>query len=509
MYKKENLKNQITDEKIQDQDGQHVGNTYHKNFEDVSLRDELANLIVEKLLSSEQFKDLIDSSQKNNRTKSRSRDTMPEDRMTTLGERRRPPIKFKDIVADRLPNLTLSSKYHFLEEYLQGLSVVNNELHQAFERSGFPIKETENFSRRYNSELSNISSSDCVQFNLVLLNRVERFMLVLATKSLPAFIEESVKNRKIDYEKKITLIGKEFLYLISQYQHISRFDHEYLTTFVKIFRKFLSDNFQPHSRRGYSLDVDIDYNSITEFNTLLWGLKKSLIRGEYENKLMYINSRRHKSFIFRDFNEFKKYLKALVGKIEKFRTLLSPLKREDTVIYRFQLNICCDGTSVRHEFFGKFFTALIKAMKQSNDFSGLCHHILIWKERPENILEADFVLFFNANEPVVFDGYINRFDCVKETLKEIANNVLEKEVSKQGDHDVKKEWKLILHQIPILSEVSRETIWLLEANSPRWAVVNTKLVSYFYILSDYQLDYADDILSRVSASRGRVIEPKK
>ncbi|MBF7689814.1 hypothetical protein [Acinetobacter pollinis] len=509
MCEEDKLQNQITDDEIRGQDEQYVENTYGEKFEDISLNERLANLIVEKLLDSEQLKNLIDSGQKNNRTKSRSRDTKPEYR-TTRSDRRRSSIRFKDLVEGRLPNLTLSSKYHFMEEYLQGLSVVNHELDQDFERSGFPVKKTEIFLRRYNSEFPYRLPYDYCKSNLVLLNRIERFMLILAVKSLPAFIEEPIENKNINYEQKITVIGKEFLYLISQYHHISRFDHEYLTTFVKIFSNFLSDNFQSYSRYSSSLDVDVDSKSIIEFNTLLWGLKKSLIQGKYENKITNRYMMPHTNIIFRDFNGFKKYLKALAGKIENFRTRLSPLKKEDTVIYRFQLEIYCNGVSVRYDFFGKFFTALIKAIKQSNEFSGLCNHISIWKEKSKNVLEVDFVLFFNANEPVAFNGYINRFDCVEEKLKEIANSLLEKEVFKQVNYDdIKKEWELGLYQIPILSEFSPEYIWLLEANSPRWKIVNTKLISYFYILGGYERNYVDDISSRVSASRGKITEPKK
>lgn len=503
MCSEEKLQKKRTDKEIKDQDEQHVENTYNGNFENT-----LANLIVEKLLDNEQLKNLIDNGQNKNRTKTRSQDTKPKYDFPR-GDRERSSIRFKDLVERGLPNLTLGSKYYFMEEYLQGLSVVNHELGQDFEQDGFPIKEPEESSWGCSLRLQNMLLSQHMQSNLNLLNRIERFMLVLAVKSLPAFIEEPIETKNIKYEQKITLIGKEFLYLINQYQKISRFDHEYLTTFVKIFSNFLSDSFQSYRRGSYSLDSDVDLNSIIKFNELLLALKKSLIQGRYENKIINRYRMSHTNIIFRDFKEFRKYCKDISIKSEKFRTQLIPLKKEDTVIYRFQLEIYCDGVSVRYDFFGKFFTALIKAIKQSHEFSGLCNHISIWKERSKNVLEADFVLFFNANEPVAFDGYINRFDCVKANFEKIANILLEKEVSKQADYHIKQKWELYLYQIPVLSEFSPECIWLLEANSPRWKIVNTKLISYFYILGGYERNYVDDILSRVSASRSKLTESKK
>ena len=451
-----------------------------------NINDELADLIVEKLLNNKKLNRMLQSYDKIGTSKRyASKQGVPN--------RHSSPKTFKDIVPnvrDLVP-LSIGNKHSYLQDYLDGLAIVNSELLEDFFDSGFPIKLKEKVLR---NKLNKILQ----QRNIELLNRIEKFMLVLVLKPLPAFIEESLEKQ--EYEKKLTSIGREFLYLVSKFDQISKFDHEYLTTAVKIFVDFLNDRCNPSNRLNQiSLRRDLSLPSIENLNRHLFELRDSWEKGLYSfnyDKGWYS----HIGIQYRDFNEFKAKLKSLAVRADKDRIRFSQYKADDTAIYRFQIEMYCNKKSVNYDFFGKFFTSLIKIAKKSSLLDGLVDYINIWKEMGESTLQADVVLFFDANKLAVSNGRENRFADVRDNLKKIAENLLEKEKHKVDDV-IGDEWEIQINQIPVLMNVSSDSIWLLESNSSLWKVVYTKLIPYFYLMDSFEREYSDSIKSRISSGR--------
>ena len=493
-FQEAEIENDFDEEKLDRQHLCPIDDEYQASI----LKNELADLVVEKLLANTEIHRFLTRGRGNDRAERSNNYRGNDQRGDTRRSSDRRPLTFEDLVPRGESKLSLGPNYQFIEDYLQGLLIVNNELYKDFHHTtGFPTSK-----ENQRNILDSLTIDDTLMIvvavdELELLSRIEKFMLVLAVKPLPAFIEEPETNNRIALDKKITSIGQEFIFLLSQYDIISKFDHEYLTTAVKIFDAFLRDRFNVQQQGNFSLNTNISYQSIKELNSLLFDLRQAWMQGCYA-PVHQLGWRQHYSKQYRDFNEFKKNLKKLAEKVTKDRNRLAHYTMDDVAIYRFQIEMFYDGQSVRHGSLGKFFTALIKAAKQSSDLVGLLDFICIWKEMDQEILQADTVLFFDANKQTASKGPTNQFAFVEEDFQKIANDVLTKE---KEDYSKDKKLEVIVRQIPVLFHVSPERIWLLERNSPQWKTVNTQLIPYFYIMGSFEREYSDDILSRISTGR--------
>lgn len=481
------------------------------------LKNELADLVVEKLLANTEIHRFLTRGRGNDRAERSNNYRGNDQRGDTRRSSDRRPLTFEDLVPRGESKLSLGPNYQFIEDYLQGLLIVNNELYEDFNPNDrFPIKHSSIKNKNGSDDFNLLDSLAPIAYDIIkrekglifttheleLLYRIEKFMLVLAVKPLPAFIEEPKINDRIALDKKITSIGQEFIFLLSKHDIISKFDHEYLTTAVKIFDAFLSNRLDVQKRSTFfSLQHEISHQNIKELNELLFDLRQSWIQGRYDPVYKTTWKPQH-GIQYRDFSEFTKKLKNLALKIEKDRARLAQYKMDNVAIYRFQIEILCNKQSVRHAFFGPFFTALIKAAKQSSDLVGLLDFICIWKEMDQEVLQADTVLFFDANKQTASKGSTNQFAFVEENFQKFADGLLKKEIEKlQGANAQEKQWEITVGQIPVLLHVSPERIWLLESNSPQWKTVNTQLIPYFYIMGSFEREYSDEISSRTSTGR--------
>ena len=475
-------------------------------IEQYASNDELADLIVEKLLQHDDLNRLLLSIKEEN-SRSRHRDNYSGQRTRHYESYRErvkneelQPKTFYNLVQRDLKPLVLGKEFGFIHDYLKALSIANRELLEDFYHEGFPVKrqdsKNKDIVRIAVESLNDILPND----NLELLYRIENFMFVMALKPLPAFVEEPFENPKIEFWKKITSVGKEFLFLLSESERIAKFNHEYLTAAVKIFVTFLQDKFKPYARDTYSLEIDISGENIKEMNVLLFELRNSWLQGRYDAVVRNGWKTRQVGAQYRNFDEFKNKLKSLRSRADKDRVRIAKYKMTDIVIYRFQIELCCNRESIRHDFFGKFFTALFKTLRQSSDISELLDFINVWKEMSGNVLQADVILFFDANKLAVYKNKINQFAYLKESFERIAKEQLAKEIEKL-EEDVQHDWEIFVNQIPILSDVSSDRVWLLERKSPQWKVVDTQLIPYLYIMDSYEREYSDSLITRISAGR--------
>ncbi|WP_332605175.1 hypothetical protein [Acinetobacter sp. ESBL14] len=503
----ENESNEPTiDNNIDEEELDILDENYIDDIEQYASNDELADLIVEKILQHDDLNRLLLSiTEQNPRSRHRGnyrgqRPRHDESYRERVKNEELQPKTFYDLVQRDLKPLVLGKEFGYLHDYLKGLSIANRELLEDFYHEGFPVKRQDSKKMDIVSIAAESLNDILPKENLELLYRIENFMLVMALKPLPAFIEEPLENRKTEFWKKTTSVGKEFLFLLSKSEKITKFNHEYLTAAVKIFVTFLKDKFKPYTRDSYSLEIDISRESIMEMNRLLFDLRDSWMQGRYDAVVRHDWRRGRVGAQYRNFNEFKKKLKSLALRADKDRARIAKYKMTDIVIYRFQIELYCNRESIRHDFFGKFFTALFKTVKQSSGISELLDYINVWKEMSGNVLQADAILFFDANKLAAHKNKINQFAYLKESFERIAKEQLTKENEKL-EEDVQHDWEILVNQIPILLDVSTDRVWLLERKSPQWKVVDTQLIPYLYIMDSFEREYSDSLISRISGGR--------
>lgn len=201
-----------------------------QNIKQEASHEELANLIVAKLLSNESIKHLTSLTKKEKHQTGRETSNN-----SNSVERSNKRLSFLSKVSDEKHLVIFEKKFTFIQSYLDGVEIANQELYEDFQLYGFPEK------RIIKEDQVDLAQKVLDSYKISLLNRIEKFMLVLALKPLPAFIEENIDEQRVlqGFDRSITSIGKEFIYLLSKYEMISRFDHEYLTISVKIFVSFI------------------------------------------------------------------------------------------------------------------------------------------------------------------------------------------------------------------------------------------------------------------------------
>lgn len=467
-----------------------------QNTNQEASHEELANLIVAKLLSNESIKHLTSLTKKEKQQAGHQ----TSNNLNSV-ERRKKRLSFLSKVSDEKHLIIFEKKFKFVQSYLDGVKIANQELYEDFQVYGFPEK------RRIKEEQVDLAQKVLDSYKIDLLNRIEKFMLVLALKPLPAFIEENIDEQRVlqGLDRSITSIGKEFIYLLSKYETISRFDHEYLTVSVKIFVSFIINRLNPESRNcEFYLDTDISKESIYELNNLLFMLRKAFIQGRYDNvsvgalKGFYANRVGPQ---FRNYAELYKTLQNLEVKAEKMRLRLKPHKTKDVAVYRFQVEIFQNSKSVRHDFFGVFLTSLIKKAKQPNGLVGLIDHIYLWKEMESSTLQLDIILFFDANTLTVHKDESYLFGSIKNNFEKLIGTLLDKKNSHQEASDHFKH-NFSVTQIPILYRFLSETVLLLESRDPRWKEIETKLIPYFLIMAGvYERGFSDKITNRIGGGR--------
>ncbi|MFH3939769.1 hypothetical protein ACJBLD_00715 [Acinetobacter nosocomialis] len=467
-----------------------------QNIKQEASHEELANLIVAKLLSNESIKHLASLTKKEKHQTGRETSNN-----SNSVERSNKRLSFLSKVSDEKHLVIFEKKFTFIQSYLDGVEIANQELYEDFQLYGFPEK------RIIKEDQVDLAQKVLDSYKISLLNRIEKFMLVLALKPLPAFIEENIDEQRVlqGFDRSITSIGKEFIYLLSKYETISRFDHEYLTVSVKIFVSFIINRLNPKSRNcEFYLDTDISKESIYELNNLLFMLRKAFIQGRYDSVSVGALKGFYKNGMgpqFRNYAELYKNLQNLEIKAEKMRLRLKPHKTKDVAVYRFQLEIFENSESVRHNFFGVFLTSLIKKAKQPNGLIGLIDHIYLWKELESSTLQLDIILFFDANALAVHKDESYLFGSIKNNFEKLIGTLLDKKNSGQEANDHIKH-NFSVTQIPILYKFLPEKVLLLESRNPRWKEIEGKLIPYFLIMAGvYERSFKDKITNRIGGGR--------
>ena len=408
----------------------------------------------------------------------------------------------RDLVSNDEHLKKLDSRYDFANNYLKVVEITNFELYEDAYQEGFPSSRP--YRPSYDRDYRNYDYKNTC---LNLLNRIEKFMVTLAFKRLPFYLG----SKECDFDKNITDIGKEFIYLLSEYEYISTFDHEYLTGCVKIFVEFVRNKMLPQNRYHLSFNQDIDRRSINEVSGLFDTLTSSLHKGRYDPVLIGASRRwfrNQEGAQFRDLKELKKQMQNMELWVERFKNLLSHHKRKDIAVFRFQIEIDRNDKSIRYNEFSIFFTDFISKAKQSNGLTGLLEQINVWKEFDNQVLQCDVALFFDANELAMADEKVDfYFQNMGQLLQEFADSL--KDQKQDKDKTYLEDCFIRIRQIPVLSIFSEQEVWLIGQCNIKWKDVYDKLIPYFSMIGSYERVYTDDIKNRASGSRDRTKKLEK
>jgi len=329
-------------------------------------------------------------------------------------------------------------------------------------------------------------------------------MVTLAFKRLPFYLG----SKECDFDKNITDIGKEFIYLLSEYEYISTFDHEYLTGCVKIFVEFIKNTLLPYNRGRLNLDQDVDQRTINEVSRLFNTLTSSLNKGRYDPVSIGVSRRwfrNQEGTQFRGLKELKKQMELWV---ERFKNLLSHHKRKDIAVFRFQIEINRNNESIRYDEFSIFFKDLIKKAKQSNGLTGLLEQINVWKEFDNEVLQCDVALFFDANELAMANENVDfYFQNMDRSFQKFADSL--KHQKQEKDKTYLEDCSIQIGQIPVLSFLSEQEVWLVGQCNIKWKDVYDSLIPYFSMMGSYERLYTDDIKNRASGGRDRTKKPEE
>ncbi|MDI9657621.1 hypothetical protein QM240_15545 [Acinetobacter baumannii] len=157
-----------------------------QNIKQEASHEELANLIVAKLLSNESIKHLTSL------TKKEKHQTGHETSNNSNSvERSNKRLSFLSKVSDEKHLVIFEKKFTFIQSYLDGVEIANQELYEDFQLYGFPEK------RIIKEDQVDLAQKVLDSYKISLLNRIEKFMLVLALKPLPAFIEENIDEQRV------------------------------------------------------------------------------------------------------------------------------------------------------------------------------------------------------------------------------------------------------------------------------------------------------------------------
>ncbi|GEM_PF-1772230 len=481
--------------------------TLQSDWDHEQFIDKLSDAVVEKLSSTNMFRTSSSNTPSDRTLSTNTTSYYPLEKLRTIAQ---DFIKYYDntppslsrLISDKNHLRNLDSRYDFANNYLKVVEITNFELCEDTFREGFPSSRP--YRPSYDRDYRN---HDYKNTCLNLLNRIEKFMVTLAFKRLPFY----VGSREYDFDKNITDVGMEFIYLLSEYKYISTFDHEYLTGCVKIFVEFVKNIMLPQNRYHLSFNQDIDRRLINEVSGLFDTLTSSLNKGRYDPVSIGASRRwfrNQEGTQFRDLKELKKQMQSMELWVERFKNLLSHHKRKDIAVFRFQIEINRNNESIRYDEFSIFFKDLIKKAKQSNGLTGLLEQINVWKEFDNEVLQCDVALFFDANELAMANENVDfYFQNMGRLFQEFADSL--KNQKQEKDKTYLEDCFIHIRQIPVLSFISEQEVWLVGQCNIKWKDVYDKLIPYFSMMGSYERVYTDDIKNRASGGRDRTKKPEE
>ena len=471
--------------------------------------DDLASLLVEKILSDSRFDKVLAS------LKETSHRT--ENRRSTKKERDHPSRQFqkiRDLIDPNRKPLQLSQKVKFAQQYLNVIELIYTELQAEL---GEDFYKTDSSNDTYLEIIDRILNDQNDIFGL--LSRLERFVLVLAYNATPAYMFDDESVEDLDREplekvqKRITALGFELLYIFLNLETIKELSNgKYFSSNIKLFLKFMEDyKYSPsrHTGQGRKLiEQDIYFEPLNELNYILCNLKNTISKGGFDKQSRFKLSilRREKSFnntvIGINAENFKitvnKYSKKLQDAINYFKSYRS----SSITLYRFRIWLDAESQKITLDQFKDFFSELNKkASKTEAGFKGYLNFFYFWDQHNDQWFQ-DIVLIIDSDTLLQVGG--NRLNGnIRNVRKEFQDYAIEL-LEHRGSLIFKNEKlpKIEIQPVPLMRHLDLPSQILIEVNDPEgWNVFEKKILPFFVYQEFLELTDDEEIRSRFSRGR--------
>lgn len=476
--------------------------------------EDLAEGIMSRILEDERIRAL--SSSENIKPKRRWReDRRPnhiEEVVQKILKNTNTHIPLKDFVPENNKALnTVLKKHDKAKIYLQIVHLLYEEL--SVEHLDFPSTKNE------------LLGDDADQI-VEMLMRLESFMLALIFKPTPAFIYYGSTGRRVRKESPSTLakrmsnLGREFLFIWSQEKLIRSLDHGCLTSNIKILVDFFTNLKLNHrSKTNFTIELDTTLDSLTELNTHLMELKEFVENGQLKKRLAPQQLYRTRlgdegaEQVFVRPNQFEltelwsanstKWKEA----IEYFHSRFKD-KGKSVLLYRAEIRLYSSIERVTAKQFQNFFGAFNKKANTPKGLLGYSDFLYFWKEDFSNKeLVLDLVSIFEADTLITkkeLESGISYYDRnICKELEVYLRNCLDNQKKLFNDKEVKLEFL----PIPVLQNPSNEFApeFLIESGElNKWNIFDNKIIPYFVFMEAFDLPYSDDIPKRFVRARKRI-----
>lgn len=478
----------------------------------------LADLIVEKLLDSENLTTLVAASVPKN---------MRSDRASSErdSERESKPNRYhymRDLIDTKRKPLGLSKNSQFAEQYLKTIKLIYSEL-VAELGDKFFVKDLDDVEIDISTILWHFRYREGIADLLI---RIETLVLVLSYSPTPAYIFDHESEKKLDDESltkmksRITALGYELLYLLDNLETIRKMNKGlYLSRNIQIFISFMVDyQFQPNRRTGIGRDLmrqEITYYTLNELNYILSDLKRAIEKGEYDKPNAYLPSgfsRRKKveSIIAKlDAQGFKEnlgnYSKRLQGVISYFRAY----KSTSISLYRMRIWLDSqDHDEVHLEQFKKFFGELNKkASKSDAGFKGYLNFFYIWNIDGDQWFQ-DIVLIIDSNTLLVTEkdgGDQKAIRNITQEFEEFAEKYLDHRAEVIFAGQMKPQ--LQIEPIQLMYHLDLPSQLLIDAGDREsWKIFENAILPFFLYHEFLELNLDEEISSRFGRGTKKLVQ---
>lgn len=498
-----------TEDKLRSEEGQILNINIEEQLDD------LASLLVEKILADSRFNKVLNSS--------RDVRQQTETRRPSQGDResRSRPIRImRDLIDYNRKSLELGQNVNFAKQYLDTIRLIYSELSAELDVNSYQLDGC-NDESSLEKVIRETLGNKCI---VELLYRIETFVLVLAYSATPAYIfddedTDDLERESIDKTKKrITALGYELLYLFDNLEKIHKMEGKiHCSSSIQLFLKFMKDyRFQPDMCTGKGsslLAQEVYFGSLNELNYILCKLKDAIGRGEFEMQTSFWHQtemrkkRLLKGIVCSDTikgvstTEFKTFVHKYSKRLNEAITYFRGYKEKSITLYRFRILLDDDTQKVTLDERKKFFGELNKkAVKPTVGFRGYLNFFYFWDKYGDQwfqdiviVMDSDTLLQVNEDSS---NFYIR---SIKEEFQQYASELLEHRGSVIFEN--KKLPKIEIWPIPLMWHLDLPSQILIEVKDRDGWTLFEKKVLPFFIYHEF-LELADDEEIRDRFSRG-------
>lgn len=480
--------------------------------------DDLASLVVEKILDDERLKVLTNKILEE--PKKRDREPRTREDMNRCSDERENDrvFKLKDLITEKNKKPQLTLKIDFLKQYFKNIEMIYSEMVTEYGLEFYRNDENigngvDCFLRRFGK-----NESDVVE----LLLRIEKFVLILAYAPTPALLytptEKSARNKNVIAcsGKYLTALGCELLYFFDHYDDISVMkDSADLSSNIKLFSNYLVDyKYKLNLRGKYNdlLEQDIGFEVLNELNYILSELRDFILDGKYVIQPMWEKGmfKKPKEIHYSswDADDFKKMIQNYSTKLESAIIFFRRYKQQNISLHRLRIKLVNEDSNLPLSVLRKFFSEWNRyASKPEAGFEGyLTFFYLLSIEPNSKQYYQDIVLVMDSDTLLRSQKKSDKFAVrnIRLELFEYINKLMARRAPAIfGSAEFPN---LEVSQVPLMQHLDLDSQLLIEASDKEnWGILEQKILPYF-IYQEF-LDPSDDMDIRERFSRGQV-KPK-